>query len=167
MKNFEIFIVVVLFYVGWFGSAFLAQTTYSSLSLIFPLVLIGFLILRKHLQIQGFAFALGIFSIGIAFDYSMLLFGFIQTQTQTLFSMPIWLISIWLLFSFSMIRLGNQLRPPIWLAALLGFIMGPLSYKSGEVFHILSFSSQNTFLIYAIFWAMLFPAILILAKRFA
>jgi hypothetical protein len=42
-----------------------------------------------------------------------------------------------------------------------------LNYKSGEVFNVLTFTSPDTYLYYAVFWALFFPAVLIFSKRFS
>lgn len=165
MKKIDFIFIILLFYAGWFGSVFLARTDFSLVSLIFPFALVGFLFFRKNLNVQGLKLALGISVAGILFDFLLIHFGFISAIAEPVLLIPIWLISIWLLFSFSMIKLGPQLKPALWLAVLLGGIMGPLSYKSGEYFQVLSFSSAQTFWIYSIFWALMFPLVLNLSKR--
>jgi hypothetical protein len=167
MSKMDSIVIAVIFYLGWFGSVFLASTEYSCLSLIFPLVLIGFLRRRKYLNLKKFTLAIGLCSIGLVFDALLIKFELISVVGQSILLMPVWLLSIWLSFSFSMIVLGGRLNPPLWLAALLGFIIGPLNYKSGEVFNVLTFTSPDTYLYYAVFWALFFPAVLIFSKRFS
>lgn len=166
MKTFDFFIVAILFYVGWFGSVFLAKTDFSLASLFFPAIMIGFLAFKKSLNKTNFLCALGISVFGVFFDFLLIQFGLVVAHGKNVLLVPVWLISIWILFSFSMIKLGLKFRPPLWLAASLGFVMGPLSYKSGEMFDILTFSTSNALLIYGIFWAATFPMVLNLSKRF-
>ena len=167
MSKIDIFVIILLFYVGWFGSVFLAKTEYSNAALFFPLILIGYLLFKNHLNGKRFSLAMAICILGILFDSFTVWLGFISAIGITGFFIPTWLISIWMLFSFSMIKLGTRVSPPVWLAAILGFLIGPLSYKSGEIFKVLAFTTPLTFFIYAIFWALMFPTTLFLSKRFA
>lgn len=170
MKSKDLLIVIVLFYIGWFGCVLLAQTKFSALSMSFPILLIVFLYFTKYLTPKSLAFAGLIFALGVAFDFLMIYQGWIQIPGEKSlpnpFYFPVWLFGIWLLFAFSMIVIAPKFKAPLPLAVILGAIMGPLSYKSGEVFQVLSFSSSTTFLIYAVFWGTVFPLSLHLSKRF-
>lgn len=167
MSRIEIISVIVVYYVGWFGSVLLASTEYAAASLLLPLFLIVLLFLRNLLNPRNFKLALLVSFVGILFDSILIHFGFISAHGPQLFAIPIWLISIWLLFSFSMIKLAPYISLPVWLASLLGFILGPLSYKSGEIFNVLMFTAPLTVFIYAIFWAIMFPSVVFVSKRFA
>lgn len=165
MKTKDFIFIAVLFYIGWFGSVFLARTDFSVAAFVFPLLLLGFFLFKKSFALKDLIFVIGISAVGMIFDFLLLRAGLIKTSGQPIFLIPVWLISIWLLFALSVLKIGPKLHPPFWVSAALGGIMGPLSYKSGEYFQVLSFSSAQTFLIYAIFWALTFPLILKLSKR--
>ena len=165
MKNKDSLVIVVLYYIGWFGSIFLARTDFSGFSLFFPFILMTFLYLRKSINLKNLILAVCVSFFGILFDFSLIHFGFVTAAGELVLLIPLWRISIWLLFSFSMIKLGQSLNLPLWLSALLVLIMGPLSYKSREAFEVLSFSSSVVFLIYACFWGLAFPLILSLSRR--
>lgn len=166
MKKFDLAVVILLFYFGWFGSVLVAKTAYSSVALLFPIFLVIFLYLKKNLNKKNITFAFAVSLLGILFDSILIHFGLIVAAGTTVLMIPIWLVSIWLLFSFSIIKLGVNLKLPIGLAAVLGMVIGPLSYKSGEIFQVLTFSNSKTFLIYSLFWGLLFPLILNLSKRY-
>lgn len=167
MNKIEVLLYTIFFYFGWFGCVFLAGTKYSIFSLLFPLCLLGILVVRKSLRPQGLILAVVISGVGVLFDGLLIHQDFISAKGQAFYLMPVWLISIWLLFSFVMIKVGSYFHLPTWAAAFLGFFIGPISYKSGEIFNVLGFLTPFTFLIYAIFWALMFPSILYLVKRFA
>lgn len=166
MKYRDLFFISSLFYIGWFASVFLAKTSFSIISLVFPAVLIAFLVSIKNLNVKNTFLALAITIAGVVFDFFMIKFEFIRIQGEILVLIPTWLVAIWLLFAFSMIKLGTMLNPPLWLSIAAGALMGPISYKSGEIFQVLEFSSAGTFVIYAIFWGFTFPIILKLSKRY-
>lgn len=154
-----------LFYVGWFGSVFLANSKYDTLSLSFPILLVGFLYFKNYLNLNNILLAFSISALGILFDSMAIKMNWIKVPEADFFIIPIWLVAIWLLFSFSMVRLGLILNPPMWLATILGFVMGPLSYKSGQILGVLFLAIPYGFIIYGIFWALMFPAVLRAAKR--
>ncbi len=153
-------ITVALFYLGWFGCVLLAESSWTSFTPLFPIALLIFQVSQRLISIKLLAFAIVISVIGIAFDSVMLARGLISVVPAGTFPLPIWLASIWPLFSLSMVQIGSKLSVPLWLGFLLGFIFGPLSYKAGAVFEVLLFTSPLTFWIYAIFWGLAFPLIL-------
>ncbi len=166
MKNRDLLFIGLIYYVGWFGCIFTARADYSFLSLLFPAFLIGYLRWSKKLEFIEIAWAAGITGIGILFDFILLQFGSISMVGEPVFLIPTWLLSIWLLFSFSIVKMAPRMQFPLWTAAILGLILGPLSYKSGEYFQVLTLTTSSTLLAYAIFWALIFPAILMADRRF-
>ncbi len=166
MKTRDFIFIGILFYIGWFGSVFLALTEFSLVSLFFPAVMIGFLFFKKCLSRTDLIFASGFSVFGILFDFLLIHFGFVAAHGKYVLLIPVWLVSIWLLFSFSMVKFALKFQPPYWLAVVLGFIMGPISYKSGELFDVLTFSTSYSVFIYAVFWAVMLPLFLNLPKRF-
>lgn len=160
-------ITIALFYLGWFGCVFLSQTNNPWQTLAFPIVLISFLYFKNLLTLKSISAAIIITIFGTAYDSFLLNLEFISTPGYTGNIIPIWLFSIWLLFSFSMMKIGPSFQLPKFALAFLGFLFGPLSYKSGEVFNALYITSSFALLNYAIFWAIFFPCVIYLSKRCA
>ena len=165
MRKSDVFAIILLFYLGWFGAVILGTSNYQYATLLFPALLVCFLFYRNLMTLRSFALAAAIAAIGILFDGLLLHFGLITIAGATGFLIPEWLIAIWFLFAFAMMHLGPNLRLPLSTAIILGFVFGPLSYKSGEIFNSLSFTGPFTVLLYAVFWALLFPAVLGIAKK--
>lgn len=165
MSRLEVFVLAALFNSGWFVCVFLGRAGWSEYAILVPMFLLAFLWMRKLLSGKFLIGTLALAAVGIAFDSMLLAMGEIKAVGTISFMAPIWLVSLWLLFSFSMGKLGAVLNFPVWVSALLGGVLGPISYKSGEVFQVLNFSSSMTILIYAVFWAIFFPAVVIFSKR--
>jgi hypothetical protein len=161
------FFIPFLFYIGWFGSISLANSAFNNWAVLFPLLMAGVLILKRELSYPVALTAFSISLVGVLFDSIMATLKLVAVAGQTSFLVPLWLISIWLLFSFSLVPLRKIFEIPAWLAALFGFAMGPLSYKSGELFEVFQFVEPTAFWIYALFWALAFPISLKLFKRFS
>lgn len=166
MKNKDLIFVSLIFYIGWFGCIFIGRTEWAFLSLLFPAGLVGYLRLTKNLEIKDILWALAITGVGVLFDFVLIQTGLISIVGDSFLLIPVWLFSIWLLFSFSMVKMAPRFKIPLWFAAGLGLVMGPLSYKSGEYFQVLTFTSPSTLLVYGIFWAFIFPAILFADRRY-
>lgn len=146
---------------------FAANEAHSMIALLFPLILILFLLCRRLLSTRIFLLSVVLSLLGILFDSQLIRLGFVEVVAGTSFYVPIWLISIWFLFSFSMTQLGSWWRIPLWLGSVLGLIFGPLSYKSGELLNVLFFNGTAGLIIYAIFWAVMFPAVLYFTRRYS
>ncbi len=163
----RLYFIGSFFYVGWFGCVFLAKTSYSQATLIFPLILLAFLLWSRELSWPQAVVVAALSVVGILFDSLAMNLQLISASQAETWLIPAWLISIWLLFALSMIKIGVLFRASFWISCLLGFIFGPLSYKSGEAFKVLEFLSPWTFWVYGVFWALFFPAVLRLSKRFS
>ncbi len=160
------FIVFFWFYIGWFACIYLALTHYSSLSLLFPVLLLLFLHTRGLLNFKKIIFMLSVVVIGSTVDSVLFYFEFIEILGMSTILIPIWLLSIWMLYAICLTQLTKMWILPWWMASLLGFFIGPLSYKSGEYFNVLSFTHSSTFMIYAGFWALFFPISILIMRKF-
>jgi hypothetical protein len=156
-------IVGAIFYIGWFGAVYFAKWGHPAASVLFPIALLAFQIWKKILKPKKIYWAIAIATFGAAFDGLMLYSG--QLVSPLTYSIiPVWLISLWFLFSFSMMSLGVRFALPIWLLSLMGAVFGPLSYKSGEIFDVLKFSSESAIWIYGLFWMFIFPGVVLVSQ---
>lgn len=151
--------LVIWFYVGWFGCVFFGKWQLAEWSLIFPSVALLLLITSKAATKKQVMVLLLSAVVGLVFDALALRFGLISFPNPAITFVPLWLISMWLLFT-TMVPVSHGLfKSNLLLAALLGAVFGPLSYYSGEAFEVFSFSNTKAIVIYAIFWGIYFPAI--------
>lgn len=160
-------LTMALFYLAWFGSALVANSSFSTFSLIFPGLLMSYLYFAGQLRPKETLYAFAIAIFGFAADTILINLGLITMVNNINQFAPIWLMSIWLSFAFSVIVFSKYLKLSQQIAALLGLFIGPLSYKSGEYLKVMEFQSAWTILVYAIFWAFYFPLILHFSKRMA
>lgn len=168
-------ILVAWYYIGWFGCVFLGRAGYQWPCFLFPVV--SFILLIWHLQrklspprntiFQILAMAVGLASIGIGFDALMVnqqQLVFLQTQTL-IFGLPGWMLAIWFLFAALLPVTVELLGSRLLLAAVLGAVFGPLSYKSGESLNVMSTFEPSALLCYALFWGLFFPFSLVCLGR--
>ena len=103
-----------------------------------------------------------LFVVGLAFDYIGIYYKLIETIPATENNwMPLWLISLWLLFISSLplliTPLQNLFLKKYFIASILGALFGPLSYSAGAQFAVLKFNGTTAIIIYSLFWALYMP----------
>lgn len=149
-------------YIGWFGCVYFGKLGWSVASIVFPLI--SWLLLRKafHLDLKLATRLLTLATVGLVFDTVCARVGLINLNPTGMFGfLPLWMISIWLLFITSMPLMQSVLQKLTFkkyiLAGGLGAIFGPLSYRAGSQFGTLLIEGTTALSIYAIFWGLYFP----------
>ncbi|MEZ0603574.1 DUF2878 domain-containing protein [Paraburkholderia sp. IW21] len=79
---------------------------------------------------------------------------------------PYWLSALWALFAIQFNTVFAWLRARTLLAALLGAIAGPMSFRAGAALGAVRFNKPvAAWIVLALGWAVLLPALLRLAQR--
>ncbi len=79
---------------------------------------------------------------------------------------PWWILALWALFAIQFNALFGWLKQRLWLAALLGAVAGPLSFRAGAALGAVRFPVPlHAFAALALGWAALMPLMLALARR--
>ena len=96
---------------------------------------------------------------GLLFDSSAVYFNWIQLNPPAEIGwLPIWMISLWLLFISSMPLLQSLFQNKYFLAAIAGAVFGPLSYQAGAKFGVLHLNGAISLVIYSVYWAIYIPS---------
>ena len=146
-------------YLGWFGCVYLGKNGYGFASLIFPAV--SWKLLRFNFQLKRQILFLLMFFlfIGLLFDSAGVYFNLIKINPPAGIGwLPIWMISLWLLFVSSLPLMQSLFNKKYALASLFGAIFGPLSYRAGTHFGTLEINGKIAILTYAIFWSVYIPS---------
>jgi len=166
LTNVKKILLVVWFNLAWFGCVFTAQKSLDIWSLLLPLIALGLLLWVQPVSKKTALILFGLSVVGIVFDYMAYKFDLIVFTKNDFSFLPIWLISMWFLF-VTILPISRPVfaaRP--LLAAALGFIFGPLTYYSGEAFGVMALTGWPAISIYAVFWALYFPACMIAQTKF-
>lgn len=143
---------------GWFGCVYFGKMNWGLASLVFPLVSWVLLNSSYGLNKQRTFRLLMLLIVGLAFDSTSAYFGLIQLNPPAEMGwLPLWLISLWLLFASTLPLLQSLFQSRYILAVLVGAVLGPLSYRAGAQFETLILNGTLATLIYALFWAGYIP----------
>ncbi len=146
-------------YLGWFGCVYFGRLGWAFASLIFPLISWVLMRLSFGLNRQRVFQLLFLFYIGVSFDYGCAYFNLIELNPSSDIGwLPVWLISLWLLFISSIPLIQSLFQKKYFLASLLGAIFGPLSYRAGAQFGVLIMNGTVALIVYGVFWAIYIPA---------
>ena len=164
MKRYMSLILYLWLYAGWFACVLLGKWDQPALSLLVPVV--GWLLFWRALspQPRDCAKLLALVAAGMLVDTVFMKCGVVRYTVETGF-LPLWMISLWLLFAPAIYLFAGLFKGRLWLAALAGGVMGPLSYKSGEAFGVLDMQGMDAIVLYAIFWGLFLPLSLVWMRR--
>ncbi len=157
MRNIQKYFSFLWYYVGWFSCIYLAKIGDPVLSLLFPVVLIFLLWRWGQVRLISVVSLFVLALVGMLFDFIMRACGHIDIGGGQEFFLPIWLISIWLLFVFIVPQMVPLFRERLFLAGILGGIVGPLSYVSGGAMGVLFMQKPRAIYFYIFFWLIYFP----------
>jgi hypothetical protein len=143
---------------GWFGCVFFAQKDWGQYSIIFPFLSAILLYLSFRPNLKEYCILGVLLVIGLTFDFTSAGLDLIQFQDPPQFGyLPLWMFSLWFILTASLPLLANLFKDHLFLASVIGAISGPLSYKAGDRFEILTMNGPKSIFIYSLFWAIYLP----------
>ena len=91
---------------------------------------------------------------GYIFDSALSFFKIYTIEAQTTFLyLPIWFIVLWPSFACLLIKVLSFLKNYNLLSAILGALIGPISYYAGLSLNLANAINYSVFFIMAIFWS--------------
>lgn len=154
------------FQIGWFACVLGAAYGYPLLGPLVALPVLGLHLLSQTGRRMEIALLGSATVIGSLYDQTLLSLGLVS-YNASLWSaawLPLWMITLWLLFATTLNVSLKWLHGRYPLASLLGFIGGPLAYWGGEKLGAMQWLQPLELLIaLAIGWAILMPILVRLA----
>ena len=153
-----------IFQLGWFVCV-LGGNLYALAYTGLALLLHHFYLVEKRAEWQLiFIILLG----GSLWDLLMVQVGVIAYVDADILGLPLWLICLWALFATTFLHGLFWISRYLWLAMLFAAVFGPASYWAGSQLEQAYFQLplMNAMALMAIGWALLFPAALMLARRY-
>lgn len=106
--------------------------------------------------------------IGLLFDQALLSFQLIDYRAHGWSEafVPAWILALWLGFATLLNVSLRWMRTKLVIAALFGFIGGPLAYYAAVGLDAITITNYTAYGVLAIGWAIVTPLLLVVAKRF-
>jgi Protein of unknown function (DUF2878) len=100
--------------------------------------------------------------LGVAIDSVLQAVGWIHFQGWALGPLaPYWLWAIWIMFAFTLNEsMAFLSRLPLWVQALTGLVVGPLSYGAGAAMGAAALEQAWAWMAYALTWMWVLPLVL-------
>lgn len=161
---------IIGFQIGWFACVLGAAYGYPLLGPLVALPVIGLHLMRQTDRAAEIALMLFVALIGSTYDQTLMWFGLVgySASIWSLDLLPIWMITLWLLFATTLNVSLKWLQGRYLIAAMFGFIGGPLAYWGGAKLGAIHWLQHFELLLaLAIGWAVLMPVLAWLAAYFS
>lgn len=164
----NLLINVVAFKVAWLSTIFGGA---NDLPMLGPVMVLGAVSIHLWLAAEPsreLMLVLLTGFIGLTWDSVMVAAGWLTYPSGTIISglAPYWIVAMWMLFATTLNVAFRFLHSKLALAALLGAICGPLSYFAGASAGAVTLNNPTAaFTALSIAWAILLPALLLLARQ--
>lgn len=153
----------VLFQVAWLAIVLLHDI--SAWLVAFGFLAIHGLWFTKQFR-QELVFTSAVMLVGFGIDALWFYGGIMQTPHSS--GVPVWLPAMWMAFAITLPHSLSWLAKNIWLAAALGFVVGPASYFAGARLSDVEIAVPlwQWWLMLGFCWSLLLPCLLVSAQRF-
>lgn len=125
-------------------------------------------LLRVARPLEELKFLIGVVVIGGAWETALVFCGVLDYPASPGIgrSAPLWILALWGSFAAQFNTTYRWLKPRIPVAALLGAVAGPLSFRAGAALGALRFANPwQAAAVLAIGWAVLLPIMALMARR--
>ncbi|MEM7430748.1 MAG: DUF2878 domain-containing protein [Pseudomonadota bacterium] len=159
----------IAFQIGWFSSVFggAKQMPWLGPAIVMIALVLHFYFARRPLREVWLV--IGCAAMGTVFDSILVVTGWVAYPSGMLFETmaPYWIISMWMLFATTLNVSMRWLRGREALAAVFGFIGGPLAYIAGQkIGGIELIDPVAALLTLGIGWAVMMPILLRMSETF-
>jgi Protein of unknown function (DUF2878) len=153
---------------GWFACVISAARGVPWWGVALALVLVTIHVVRVARPLQELKLILSVLVIGGIWESALVYFGLLSYPSGTVVRglAPIWILALWALFAAQFNTTYTWLKPRLALAALLGAIAGPLSFRAGAQLGALRFAKPwPATVALAIGWSVLLLLVIVLSRR--
>ncbi|MDE2203240.1 MAG: DUF2878 domain-containing protein [Burkholderiaceae bacterium] len=154
--------------IGWFVCVLSAARGAPWIGMVFVAMLLAGHLSQAPLPMRELRLAGWIVLAAIPWETTLVRAGLITYPYGTLWPgiVPPWLLALWVLFAIQLNVLFRWLRGRLWLAAALGAIAGPLSFRAGVALGAAHFPNVPAAMAaIAAGWAVWMPSLVWLAQR--
>lgn len=153
---------------GWFACVLGAAHGLPWAGAALASVLVAVHVLRVPRPVQELKFVAGVTVVGAAWESALVHFGLLAYPGGVSVAglAPYWIVAVWALFAAQFNTTYAWLKPHPVLAAVLGAVAGPLSFRAGAGLGALSFARPGAAVsALALGWAAFLPGMIVLSRR--
>jgi hypothetical protein len=153
---------------GWFACVLGAAQGAPWIGVLVVIVLVAVHLGLVERPLEECKLLLSVLVMGGLWDSLLVNVGLLEYTSGMLVSWlaPYWIPALWLMFAAQVNVTYEWLKSRVWLAALLGAVAGPLSFRAGVSLGALRFVKPVLSVsALSLGWAVLLPLIILLSRR--
>lgn len=154
--------------IGWFACVLSAANAVPWMGVSASAVLVAIHLARAVRPLPEFLLLVTAIAIGAFWESILVATGLLAYPNGTVIphAAPYWILALWALFAAQFNTSFGWLKPRIALAALLGAIAGPLSFRAGAGLGAVRFVHPwPATVVLAIGWSILMPVLVLLSRH--
>jgi hypothetical protein len=154
--------------IGWLVCVLSAARGTPWIGVTFAALLIVLHLWRVTRPFEELRLLMSVVMIGGAWESALVFFGLLTYPSGTVIQglAPLWILALWALFAAQFNTTYRWLKTRLKMAALLGAIAGPLSFRAGAALGALSFAKPwAASVALSVGWAALLPLVATLSRR--
>lgn len=154
--------------IGWFACVISAARGSPWIGVTLAIVLVALHILRVEHPLEELKLLASVVVIGGTWDSALVLLGLLSYPSGTVIPglVPSWILALWALFAAQINTTYKWLKTRLLLAALLGAVAGPLSFRAGAALGAVHFAKPwPATVALCVGWAGLLPLMAVLSRR--
>lgn len=168
IRSHHTFLYAAVGQIGWFVCVLSAARDVSWIGVAFVAILLVCHLRYAVLPAREGRLVASVVLAAALWETALVRAGFVIYPHGTVWPgiVPPWLLGLWALFAIQLNVLFRWLRGRPWLAATLGAVAGPLSFRAGVALGAARFPEEQTsMVVLAVGWALWMPALVWMAKR--
>ena len=153
---------------AWFACVLSAARGISWVGVLVAAILVAVHVLRVRRPREELKLVLCVLAIGGVWDSCLVQAGLLAYPTSTTLQglAPLWIVALWALFAAQFNTTYRWLKSRMLVAALLGAIAGPMSFRAGAALGAVDFVKPwPAAAALAVGWAVMLPLIDLLSHR--
>jgi hypothetical protein len=157
----------ILFQIAWFACVLGAAMAKPWLGVLITAVILAWHLYQSKNLSSELKLLVYTVMIGALLDQALVSFNLVNYLYHGWHQsiVPVWILALWLAFATTLNMSLRWMQTRYFVGFIFGMIGGPLAYLAAEKLRAVTITSQLSFVVLAIGWAMITPTLLYIARR--
>jgi hypothetical protein len=157
----------ILFQIAWFACVLGAANAMPWLGVLVTVVILIWHLYKSKNVKNELKLLVYTLVIGAFLDQALLSFNLVNYVHHGWhqFIVPVWILALWLAFGTTLNMSLAWMQKRYYVSFIFGMIGGPLAYLAAEKLGAVTMTGELSFVVLAIGWATITPALLYIARR--